>query len=377
MREVRRRSVRRKLKAELQEVTEDVNFSPTSSPATPLPLLPLATFASPPPVLWRDLQCPGSYKKLKSPLMFSPSSSSSSSSSSAENKENSRPGASVVRRRSHLFSPASLLSRGREACSGTTSSATLPSTPSTPALFGEGRHIPLMQGHLWKRSGSTKVWRKKYCTLLPGRLTYHPSLHAYLHDRGGKEVHMEAVTVKVGKEEEEGLHCLTIVSLNQQTWSFGCQGEVEREAWVHALHRGILSILQGGNIQDGTDTTLHQLRALPGNAACADCRSPNPEWVSVNLGLLLCIECCGAHRGLGSHVSKVRSLTLDQLAPATVDQVKRMGNACGARLWEARLVEEERIGAGASRLQRETFVLQKYVEGRWKKVEPPCDLSPI
>ena len=81
VREVRRRSVRRKLKAELQEVTEDVNYSPTSSPATPLPLLPLATFASPPPVLWRDLQCPGSYKKLKSPLMFSPSSSSSSSSS--------------------------------------------------------------------------------------------------------------------------------------------------------------------------------------------------------------------------------------------------------------------------------------------------------
>ena len=189
---------------------------------------------------------------------------------------------------------------------------------------------------------------------------------------------MEAVTVKVGREEEEGLHCLTIVSLNQQTWSFGCQGEVERESWVRALHRGILSILQGGNIQDGTDTTLHQLRSLPGNSVCADCRSPNPEWVSVNLGLLLCIECCGAHRGLGSHVSKVRSLTLDQLAPATVDQVKKMGNASGARLWEARLVEEERIGVGASRLQRETFVLQKYVEGRWKKVEPPsCDLSPI
>ena len=368
MREVRRRSVRRKLKAELQEVAEELNFSSTSSPATPL--LPLSSFASSPPVLWRELQCPGSYKKLKSPLMFSPSSSSSS----AENKENSRPGPTSVRRRSHLFSPASLLSRGREVCS----SAALPSTPVHPALFGEGRHIPLMQGHLWKRSGLSQVWRKKYCTLLPGRLTYHPSLHAYLHDRGGKEVLMEAVTVKVGREEEEGLHCLTIVSLNQQTWSFGCSGEVEREAWVSALHKGILSILQGANLQgEGADTALNQLRSVPGNAVCADCRAPNPEWVSVNLGLLLCIECCGAHRGLGSHVSKVRSLTLDQLAPATVDQLKSMGNADGAKLWEARMVEGERIATSANRQQREAFVWGKYVGERWKKLSSPCDLTPI
>ena len=360
------------MKAELQEVAEELNFSSTSSPATPLPILPLSSFASSPPLLLRELQCPGSYKKLKSPLMFSPSSSGS-----ADNKENSRPGPTAVRRRSHLFSPASLLSRGREVCTGSTSSAALPSTPVHPALFGEGRHIPLMQGHLWKRSSLSQVWRKKYCTLLPGRLTYHPSLHAYLHDRGGKEVQMKAVTVKVGREEEEGLHCLTIVSLNQQTWSFGCSGEVEREAWVSALHRGILSILQGGNLQEGTDTALHQLRSLPGNAACADCLAPNPEWVSVNLGLLLCIECCGAHRGLGSHVSKVKSLTLDQLAPATVDQLKGKGNARGAEVWEARMGEGERIGSGASRQQREAFVWTKYVGEKWRKLSLPCDVTPI
>lgn len=36
-----------------------------------------------------------------------------------------------------------------------------------------------------------------------------------------------------------------------------------------------------------------------------------PEWASVNLGVLMCIECSGIHRNLGSHISKIRSLGLD------------------------------------------------------------------
>lgn len=37
----------------------------------------------------------------------------------------------------------------------------------------------------------------------------------------------------------------------------------------------------------------------------------DPEWASLNLGILMCIECSGIHRNLGSHISKVRSLGLD------------------------------------------------------------------
>ena len=38
----------------------------------------------------------------------------------------------------------------------------------------------------------------------------------------------------------------------------------------------------------------------------------DPEWGSVNYGCLLCIECSGVHRKLGSHISRVRSLSLDE-----------------------------------------------------------------
>jgi len=38
-----------------------------------------------------------------------------------------------------------------------------------------------------------------------------------------------------------------------------------------------------------------------------------PEWLSLNTGAIICIECSGIHRSLGAHISKVRSLTMDNI----------------------------------------------------------------
>ena len=54
------------------------------------------------------------------------------------------------------------------------------------------------------------------------------------------------------------------------------------------------------------NSPMDVLRRVPGNGCCVDCGSPDPEWASLNLGVLLCIECSGIHRRLGVHVSKVR-----------------------------------------------------------------------
>ena len=50
------------------------------------------------------------------------------------------------------------------------------------------------------------------------------------------------------------------------------------------------------------------LKNIPGNDVCAECYSPEPDWASLNLGILLCIECSGVHRNLGVHISKVQFL---------------------------------------------------------------------
>jgi len=41
-----------------------------------------------------------------------------------------------------------------------------------------------------------------------------------------------------------------------------------------------------------------------------------PTWLSTNLGVLLCIECSGIHREMGVHVSRIQSITLDDLGTA-------------------------------------------------------------
>ena len=50
-----------------------------------------------------------------------------------------------------------------------------------------------------------------------------------------------------------------------------------------------------------------------GNDKCCDCGSSDPEWLSVNLGVLMCIHCSGRHRELGVQYSRIRSLKLDAI----------------------------------------------------------------
>ena len=35
---------------------------------------------------------------------------------------------------------------------------------------------------------------------------------------------------------------------------------------------------------------------IEGNERCCDCNNPDPDWLVTNLGILVCIECCGIHR---------------------------------------------------------------------------------
>jgi hypothetical protein len=68
------------------------------------------------------------------------------------------------------------------------------------------------------------------------------------------------------------------------------------------------------------------IRTTPGNDRCADCGAKNPGWASWSLGIFLCMRCAGLHRKLGTHISKVKSLSLDSWTTEQVDRMKTVGN---------------------------------------------------
>ncbi|KAI1320005.1 hypothetical protein EDD11_002336 [Mortierella claussenii] len=77
----------------------------------------------------------------------------------------------------------------------------------------------------------------------------------------------------------------------------------------------------------------------PSNTACADCGAKNPDWCVINLGILVCIECSGIHRSLGTHISKVRSLTLDTTSYTKdlFEFIRSVGNNVSNNIWERKL----------------------------------------
>eukprot|EP00930_Biecheleria_cincta_P016292 TRINITY_DN13309_c0_g1_i2.p1 TRINITY_DN13309_c0_g1~~TRINITY_DN13309_c0_g1_i2.p1 ORF type:complete len:738 (-),score=151.00 TRINITY_DN13309_c0_g1_i2:84-2210(-) len=59
---------------------------------------------------------------------------------------------------------------------------------------------------------------------------------------------------------------------------------------------------------------------------CADCEEADAEWASVSLGIYLCTECAGRHRGLGVHLSFVRSTKMDRWSPWQLRCMQLGGN---------------------------------------------------
>nr|XP_026690164.1 arf-GAP with GTPase, ANK repeat and PH domain-containing protein 3 isoform X2 [Ciona intestinalis] len=243
--------------------------------------------------------------------------------------------------------------------------------------LGFGRNIPVKQGWLMKRTSkgkiSNKEWKKKYVALEDeGNLTYYSNMHDYMENINKKSLSVVKTTIKVpGKhpavatkssptsktDENSEFH---LISMDGISWQFLSSCSVERDEWVTAIERQIMISLQ--NISSTKPNPCKRLfNEIAGNTMCVDCGAPDPTWVSLNLGCLMCIECSGIHRNLGTHISRVRSLELDDWPVEFTKILDKTGNLIANSIWEGLLNNDVmKPDPHGTRDARESFIRDKY-----------------
>uniref|UniRef100_A0A4W6CGC7 Arf-GAP with GTPase, ANK repeat and PH domain-containing protein 3 n=1 Tax=Lates calcarifer TaxID=8187 RepID=A0A4W6CGC7_LATCA len=174
--------------------------------------------------------------------------------------------------------------------------------------------------------------------------------------------------LSAGNEEQEDSFEFIIVSLTGQTWNFEASTYEERELWVQAIESQIFASLQScesiknksrlGSQSDAM--AIQSIRNVRGNSFCVDCDAPNPDWASLNLGALMCIECSGIHRNLGTHLSRVRSLDLDDWPVELSMVMTAIGNAMANSVWEGALESYTKPGSDSTREEKERWIRAKY-----------------
>lgn len=135
-----------------------------------------------------------------------------------------------------------------------------------------------------------------------------------------------------------------IVTSDQRRLAFVAASVEDRDEWVQAIESliaktlGSQSALSRSGRPLATRSDLDRLLLVAGNEVCADCGDRNPSWAAINLGVFICIACSGVHRKMGTHVSKVRSLDLDQWPVHYLWIMEKIGNAKANDVFEKELL---------------------------------------
>uniref|UniRef100_A0A8P4GGD1 Arf-GAP with coiled-coil, ANK repeat and PH domain-containing protein n=1 Tax=Dicentrarchus labrax TaxID=13489 RepID=A0A8P4GGD1_DICLA len=251
----------------------------------------------------------------------------------------------------------------------------------------------VMEGYLFKRaSNAFKTWNRRWFSIQNSQLVYQKKLKDSL------TVVVEDLRLCSVKpcEDNERRFCFEVVS---PTKSCMLQAESEklRQAWIQAVQASIASAYKDirldrtaspstssidsaseprergeradRGVRGGGESLLQRVQSLPGNELCCDCGQTAPCWASINLGVLLCIECSGIHRSLGVHCSKVRSLTLDSWEPELLKLMCELGNTVINQIYEGSCKElgAKKPGPSSSRQEKEAWIKSKYVEKRFLK----------
>ncbi|XP_068199850.1 arf-GAP with coiled-coil, ANK repeat and PH domain-containing protein 3 isoform X1 [Antennarius striatus] len=257
----------------------------------------------------------------------------------------------------------------------------------------------VMEGYLFKRaSNAFKTWNRRWFSIQNSQLVYQKRLKDTL------TVVVEDLRLCSVKpcEDIERRFCFEVVSPSKSCM-LQAESEKLRQAWIQAVQASIASAYRESpdtcyverldrtaspstsSIDSASEprersvrgeTILQRIQCLPGNEQCCDCGQADPRWASINLGVLLCIECSGIHRSLGVHCSKVRSLTLDSWEPELLKLMCELGNSVINHIYEGSYQEQglKKPLPSSSRQEKEAWIKSKYVEKKFLKKLCPTEI---
>ncbi|KAG5929001.1 hypothetical protein E4U42_007498 [Claviceps africana] len=122
---------------------------------------------------------------------------------------------------------------------------------------------------------------------------------------------------------------------------------------------GALSKRQQARNEKALQDLVHN---IPGNNQCADCHARNPAWASWSLGVFLCMRCAAIHRKLGTHISKVKSLSMDSWSNEQVDNMRKVGNVASNQIYNPESKHPPvPVDVDEADSAMERFIRQKYI----------------
>uniref|UniRef100_A0A6B2KY91 Uncharacterized protein n=1 Tax=Arcella intermedia TaxID=1963864 RepID=A0A6B2KY91_9EUKA len=213
-------------------------------------------------------------------------------------------------------------------------------------------------------------WKRRWVSVMNGSLYYYRN---WKDPNPLASFDLMLCTIKPPTSIESEHHYFEIVSHNGSGVMFSASDNQELNYWVNVIKNAISDQLSVTNPSSPRGDEVYSLWKVPGNRYCADCNRPSPEWAVVNYGILICIDCSGIHRSLGSHISKVHSLKFDSWTPEVLFILGAIGNNNSNLILEANIPPHEKISSNAGTESRTAFITTKYVA---KKFLPSIKLHP-
>ncbi|XP_065668286.1 arf-GAP with Rho-GAP domain, ANK repeat and PH domain-containing protein 1 isoform X2 [Hydra vulgaris] len=209
----------------------------------------------------------------------------------------------------------------------------------------------LKQGH-----DMIKDFKKRYVAIKEDLLYYYNNFEDFCDGLPINILEMKLISLK----DEPLKFRLHLQSHTQKVYTFEASDEASFLSWKYAIESSI-------QIGLGDREIMQMLQQNPSNNWCADCGEKNPIWASVNLLVVVCIQCIGCHRRLGAQISKARSATMDKKVWTTslIKLFQVIGNRNANSLWAGKLPLDDQIPQNASTETRFDFVKEKYQDKRY------------